>query len=812
MRSLSPGQMVAEGNGLRVEVVAVAARLRIIGRKSLIMPKATLPSSGVCRERWIVLGQVQGVGFRPFVFRVASELGATGSVSNHDCGAMIEVQASPERLDELHCRITTSAPKLVRIHSLSRERVPVHPAENGFRIAQSQTRSGKSASCEVTVDSALCADCLAELGDATNRRHQHALINCTNCGPRYSIVTAVPYDRPNTTMSGFEMCPDCRREYETPADRRFHAQPINCGRCGPQLELVDPQGQRIAGDPIAQSRRLLKRGSILAIKGIGGFHLAVRADCAASIDRLRRAKHRRVKPFAVMAASLEKAGELVVLGPAGIEALGSAAAPIVVARSRIECTQISQNVAPGMSRQGVMVPYTPIHYLLFAGCDLPPLVMTSANESSEPLLCANGEALIRLQGLCDAILWHDRDIARPVDDSVVIDVGDERPLMVRRARGYVPSSIELPWDAHSPGLCIGGDLKSAIAVVQGRRVILSQHLGDLSHPSTYSLMKRTVDDLTTLFRVKPAWVACDAHPGYYGTRYAQEFSSTHRVPLFRVQHHHAHAAAVLAEHGVAKRALAIVCDGTGYGEDGTTWGGEMLLVEGGHFHRVASLLPLPLAGGDAAARDARRPALAMIRQAFGDGWQNSELVRRLVPVEEDRLILSTMIDSQVACTRSSGAGRVFDGVATILGVAHENTYEAECAMRLEGLASRGRPIESETLADWVEGRTWQLDLSRLIRDIVARMQAGQAAEDLALHFHSQFSDAWTCLAIRMAEHLDVHEVGLSGGVFCNAILSKRASRSLSERGLRVLRHERLPPGDGGLAFGQAAVAVELQRL
>jgi hydrogenase maturation protein HypF len=783
------------------------------------MQRLAPPIPTATRERWHLTGQVQGVGFRPFVYRLAQELGVAGLVTNDRDGVRLEVQAGAETLDRLRHALLHDAPPLVRIDSLRRHVVPAEAGAAEFRIVASELPSDATASCEVTVDTAVCPECLAELLDPSDPRHAHPLINCTNCGPRYSIVTAVPYDRPNTTMAAFAMCPRCAAEYADPSDRRFHAQPINCPRCGPQVGLVNAAGKPIAGDPIAVARSLLLDGKILAIKGLGGFHLAVRADRDAGVDELRRRKHRSAKPLAVMVRSHDAARRVVRLSDRGAAALASPAAPIVLCPIRegscgfVGSLFIAASVAPGMARLGVMLPYTPLQHLLFADPAMPPLVMTSANDSAEPLVYDNSDVLARLAPLCDAILWHNRDIARPVDDSVLVDLPDAPPIPVRRARGYVPASIPLPIESDEPGLCVGGDLKCTVALVQGRRVVLSQHLGDLAHPAALSLMRRTVDDLCRLLRVEPRWVACDLHPDYHGTRFARALADRRKLPLILVQHHHAHAAAVLAEHGVAERALAIVCDGTGFGPDGTIWGGELLRVDGHRFDRLASLTPLPLAGGDTAAKDARRPALALLKQALGDDWADHEAALRLVPDDADRAMLAAMLDGDVRCTPSTGAGRVFDGFAALLGVATANTYEAECAMRLEAAASAAAPTAAPLLPQSTTDAAGvaRLDLSPLVRDLLRRQADGEPVDMLARLVHDQFADAWVAAALRFARETRLRTVALSGGVFCNALLTRRVVSSLQLCGLRVLRHTVVPPNDGGLAYGQAAVAVAMRR-
>ncbi|MFT3785720.1 MAG: carbamoyltransferase HypF [Tepidisphaeraceae bacterium] len=763
------------------------------------------------REAWRVVGRVQGVGFRPFAYREARAAGVTGRVLNDSAGVLIEAQGEPTQLHTFKKHLLDHAPALVRIERIDTTSVDVVEVEDEFVIAPSD-RSQPNVTCDITIDSATCPDCLRELFDPTDPRFGHGLINCTNCGPRYSIVTGVPYDRPATTMASFAMCPRCKREYDDPADRRFHAQPTNCPDCGPQVSLVDRTGKPIATDPIAAARTMLADGKILAIKGLGGFHLACRADDEAAVQRLRIAKHRAAKPFAIMVKSIEQARTLVELSDAGAALLQSPIAPILLcARRHRRREAYGGSIAPNMNRLGVMLPNTPIQHLLFAGdVPWPALVMTSANDSAEPMVTRNADALARLGPLCDAILWHDRDIARPVDDSVVIDTGDA-PILVRRARGYVPDPIELPFASAEPGLCIGGDLKCTIALVSGRRVVLSQHLGDLSHPATLRLLESTATDLQTLLRIRPRWIACDLHPGYFGTKVAQRWARELSIPLVQVQHHHAHAAAAMVEHGVTEPTLVLVCDGTGYGTDGTTWGGELLLARYEGFERLACLTPLSIPGGDAAAHDSRRPALALLARALGPDYTNHLASRELIPDDTDRTLLAGMIDRNVNCVPSSSTGRLFDAIAALLGVATKNRFEAECAMRLEALAGDAScSLSLRERAGVREDRDHActaLDFAPLALDLWQRRRAGEDVSSLALHFHEAFARAWADVLLDQAHRRSLRAIALTGGTFCNALLTCRLTTLLEARGLRVLKHQRVPPNDGGLALGQAAIAV-----
>lgn len=767
---------------------------------------ATPPSRTIqlaLRRCWRVVGQVQGVGFRPFIYRLATEHHLLGFVLNDAHGVHIEAQGELQNLDAFGQAIIAQCPPLARIDRIEARDVP--PRTDEVRFAIRRSRSAESADAEVTVDSAVCPDCLREMRNPTDRRFGHGLINCTNCGPRFSIIRRVPYDRPNTTMAGFAMCPQCAAEYADPMDRRFHAQPTACPSCGPKVQLASPAGEPIHSEPIATAAAMLRDGKVLAIKGLGGFHLAVRADCEEAVGRLRKLKNRDHKPFALMCRDLAAARNLVELSDSAERIMLSSAAPIVLAARRTGAN-IAAAVAEQSHRLGVMLPYTPIQHLIFeAAEDLNVLVMTSANISDEPLVVDNNEAVSRLGGMCDAILWHDRPIERPVDDSVLLDLADEQPLPIRRARGFVPAPLQLPQSNQSPGLCVGGELKNTVAVVRHGSAILSQHLGDLTHIKAYENFRQTIRDMCELFSVAPQWIAHDLHPMYLSTQAAQELARSLNVPLVGVQHHHAHAASVMAENGVSGRVLAVVCDGVGYGTDGTMWGGELLLADVIEYQRLARLTPMRLPGGDAAAKDARRCALSLLHQAFGEECSNLPIARRMFEQESELSFLAGMLQRDVGCALSSGAGRVFDGVSALLGVCLQNSFEAQAAMALESAAAGCGDVRWDE--EYFAVADEAIDLSPLIRRLVDGAMGGESVQVLAAGFHDQFARAWGELVVKQAERHGTEAVALSGGVFCNERLTRLLSQLLRQRGLRVLRHRLVPANDGGLAYGQAAIAA-----
>lgn len=762
------------------------------------------------RRIWRITGQVQGVGFRPFIWRVANDNRIIGSVRNDSRGVVIDAQATELQLDAFLSDLLAKKPRFAQISSVSCSTVNDLVATDGFLIESS--RDDDLPGADVTVDLAVCPQCLAEMCDRSDRRHRYPLINCTECGPRYSIVRRVPYDRPNTTMAGFPLCPECRDEYENPADRRFHAQPVACPTCGPTPRLLTSTGEPVPGDPIAGAVRRLLDGQTVAIKGIGGFHLAVRADDEAAVRRLRERKHRSHKPFAILCPSGAVAQTLVKFGTNSEPLLSSAAAPIVLA-PRLPDAPVAPAVAPDQHRLGVMLAYTPLQHLLFDHSEgaLPPLVMTSGNDSAEPLVWRDEDVVAHLGPLCDAILTHDRPIARPVDDSVLIDAADG-PLPVRRARGFVPSPIHLPFASEEHGLCVGGEQKVTVAVVRGEQVILSQHLGDLTHSSTFASFQKAIDDLCELFGVHPRWIAHDLHPAYLSTTYAKQLARKLGARLVPVQHHHAHAAAVLAEHGHTGAALAVVCDGTGYGTDATVWGGELLAVSApSPLARLAHLATFRLPGGDAAARHPWRSALALLHAVFGDRFASLPLCQRLCSPQQLAFVCS-MLRTNANCATTSSTGRLFDGVAALLGLCRDNQFEAQAAMRLETIAAEHGPIEIAAPLFELNGNgVTRIDLFPFVRHLVERI-GRDAPGYLAALFHAQLAAAWEAAVVRAAQTTGIRTVALSGGVFCNEILSAALSARLTATGLTVLRHRQVPPNDGGLSLGQAAIAGREKRL
>jgi hydrogenase maturation protein HypF len=728
------------------------------------------------RVRVRVTGTVQGVGFRPYVYRLAGELSLGGFVLNDAHGVLIEVEGDATVVERFLARLPLEAPPLAVL-----ERVDVEDREpsgdDSFAILESV--GGSVPDSPVAPDTATCEDCLRELFDPADRRFRYPFINCTNCGPRFTIVRGVPYDRLLTTMASFTMCAACRAEYEDPADRRFHAQPNACPECGPSLRLIGA-----AGDPLRATATALAAGAIVAIKGIGGYHLACLAASERTVAGLRARKHREDKPFALMAPSLAVAKSLVSLGARALERLTGPARPIVLA-SRRAGAPVAESVAPGAPELGVMLPYSPLHHLLLADVGTTP-VMTSANVSDEPIAYRDEEALARLQGIADLFLVHDRPIQTRTDDSVV-----RARTILRRSRGYVPAALSLPGaGTPRPLLACGAELKNTFCLARGTRAWVSHHVGDLENYETLRSFTEGIDHFGRLFAVEPEVVAHDLHPEYLSTKYALDL---HGVELVGVQHHHAHLAACLAEHGEPGPALGAIFDGTGYGLDGTVWGGEMLLGDLRSFRRVGSLLPVPLPGGAQAIKQPWRMACAWL---VAGGIEPPAAWR---PIAE-------LARSGLASPSTTSMGRLFDAVAALAGIRAEVNYEGQAAIELESACD---PNELGSYPIAVGGTPLVIDPRETIRAIAVDVESGEAAGVIARRFHRTIARATAdaCVALAAAHGIEV--VVLSGGVFQSRLLLGSVSGALTEAGLRVLVPEQLPVNDGGIAYGQAAVAAAL---
>jgi hydrogenase maturation protein HypF len=766
-------------------------------------------TSAVERRAIRVRGAVQGVGFRPFVYRLAHDLGLAGWVCNDADGVDIEVQGPVNVLAGFERRLKTDAPALARVAEVAASSRPREQQAAGFCILPS--RAGR-VTTSIPPDVASCDDCLRELFDPADRRYRYGFINCTQCGPRYTLTHHLPYDRAQTSMADFTQCPACLREYTDPLHRRFHAEPNACPACGPTLRLVDAHGDTLPGDPIVATLELLRNGGIVAIKGLGGFHLACDANQPEAVARLRQRKQREEKPFAVMAANLESALRWVRADTDEQALLRSAQRPIVLLPLRDGCQHRLAGVAPGLQTLGVMLPCTPIQFLLFheavgrpAGTDWLSdaqdllLVMTSANPGGEPLVIRNDEALTRLQGIADAFLMHDRDIVARCDDSVVRRVAGGITQFVRRARGYTPAPIKLPRPGPSV-LAAGAWLKNTICITRGDEAFLSPHVGDLDNAATCGALVEMVEHLCGVLDVKPQAIAHDLHPDFFSTRFALQYAAERSLPAHAVQHHHAHVAAVAAEHGVDGPLLGLALDGIGLGDDGTAWGGELLRVDGASFIRLGHLAPIAMPGGDAAARAPWRMAAAAL-QRIGRGDQ---IVRRLGH-HDGASAVAQMLARDLRCPPTTSMGRWFDAAAALLRVRETSAFEGQAPMLLEALAACAEPMWSDSgLNDEVRiARDGTLDPTPLIACLADEDDAQRGA----VLFHHAMADGLARWVTAAAESTGLRTVALGGGCFLNSLLTMRLVSCLTSCGVRVLQARQAPPNDGGIALGQAWVAI-----
>ncbi|MER6997230.1 carbamoyltransferase HypF [Streptomyces sp. NPDC000410] len=770
----------------------------------------------VLRRRITVRGVVQGVGFRPFLYTLATRLDLNGQVTNTGDGVVAEVEGDPSAVAMFCDRIAVDAPPLAVVESVDHRDVPA-TGDAGFVIAAS--RSQGPVRTLVSPDVATCADCLTELADPADRRHRHPFITCTHCGPRFTIVTGLPYDRAHTTMAGFPMCADCAREYADPADRRFHAQPVACPACGPRLRLLlaspdpaRPPRPAAVADPVAEARELLAGGAILAVKGLGGYHLACDASDAGAVARLRRRKARGDKPFALMAREIADIEQLAHVGPEERALLTGGVRPIVLLRRRADGPPL-EGVAPGNGDLGVMLPYTPLHHLLLGLPGDPEgprlLVMTSGNVAGEPIVTDDDEALDRLAHLADAWLAHDRPIHVPCDDSVVRVCDGER-LTVRRSRGYAPLPLALPVSVR-PALAVGGDLKNTFCLAGGRRAWLSAHVGDMDDLATQQGFERAERHLETVTGVTPEVLAADRHPGYRSGQWARRHAAGR--PVVRVQHHHAHVAAAMAEHGLdgGTPVIGVAFDGTGYGDDGAVWGGEFLLADYDGFTRFGHLAYVPLPGGDAAVHRPYRMALAHLRAA---GIARSGDLPCIAACPPDELtVLERQLERDLNCVPTSSMGRLFDAVSSLAGVCHRAGYEAQAAIELEAAA---RTADAGDTGGYAfaplrpaagGGAAVIADPAPVLAAVVDDVRAGTGPARVAARFHTAVAGLVHGMCLLARERHGLDHVALTGGVFANALLSTACAAALRADGFTVLRHQQVPPNDGGLALGQLVVAA-----
>jgi len=745
-----------------------------------------------------VSGIVQGVGFRPYIYRLASERQLVGNICNTAAGVSIEVQGPLAAVDDFLARLPADAPPLARITGIKVREVPCN-GDREFQIIT--THRGQPVRTLISPDVAVCADCLREMFDPADRRYHYPFINCTNCGPRFTIVRNIPYDRPFTSMAVFRMCPLCQAEYEEPSSRRFHAQPNACWSCGPQVELWDREGKRIeVADPIAETVARLQRGEAVAIKGLGGFHLACDATNADAVRRLRERKRRVEKPFAVMVPGLEAAERFCQADDAARQLLLSPQRPIVLLRRHAD-TGIAEEVAPFNRYLGVFLPYTPLHHLLFAGGRFTALVMTSANLSEEPICINNDEAVRRLQSLADCVLVHNRDILLRCDDSVT-GVSGGRSRQLRRSRGFVPVPVFLR-DETPPVLAVGGELKVTICLTEGRHAFLSQHIGDLENIESYSFFEEAIEHLQRILEITPVAIAYDLHPNYFSTRWALAQCGLAQIG---VQHHHAHIASCMAENHLEDRVIGFALDGTGYGTDGRIWGGEVLLADFCGFERAAHLAYVAMPGGEAAIREPWRMAVSYLVHHFG-----SDVVRDLPLVGDvppkNLNVLFRMMEQGINSPLTSSCGRLFDAVAALMGIRRQVNYEAQAAIELE-MAIRNSCDESAYPFDLlVEGDSWIIDTRSLFQALLQDITRDVCAGDISRRFHNGLASVLVEVASRLRERTGLERACLSGGTFQNIYLFERLCDQLVKAGFQVFSHSEVPAGDGGLSLGQALVAA-----
>ena len=761
------------------------------------------------RQRISITGQVQGVGFRPAVYRIARSLELSGIVYNDSKGVTVELQGEAEKIAEFLARLQSGAdkPPMAEITSCDAIDIPVIESETEFVIETSDSHGTPLS--QVTADIATCRDCLAEMADSKDFRYGYPFINCTNCGPRYSIVKTIPYDRPNTTMSVFKMCEKCAAQYKDVTDRRFHAQPVACPACGPQIWLTDNSGKTLitqTEEVIADTTKLLLAGKIVAIKGIGGFHFAVDALNNRAVKRLRRRKKRDHKPFAMMAVSTEQIKEYAIVSEAAKQILKSPQSPIVLLDKKPDCP-IAPSAAEGVSTYGFMLCYAPLHHLLFAQ-NIKVLVMTSGNISDEPLICKNDKALERLGDVADAFLMHNREIYRQVDDSILHFV-DGRPAFLRRARGYVPTPILMKESCRQDIFAAGADLKNTFCFIKQNQLICSEHIGDLEDAEVYHHYIDSIEHLRGLFEVESKVVVCDLHPGYLSTRYAL---SLPEVEVIQVQHHWAHIASVLIEHGLEGPVIGLSADGTGYGTDGAIWGCECLIASLERFERFGHMSYYSLAGGDKASKEAVRPLLSLLTKAYGNeftlekfGW----LFERIEPDKNRLLMISEQLEKDVNCVESSSLGRVFDAIAAMLGLGSYNHFDAQLPMALEAIIADD--IEDQYEFDLIEtaDKPLQFDLGKMLRQIIDDIQNDRPAAAISAKFHNTIAAALLQMAKAARESTKRNSVALSGGVFCNRYLANRLIKQLKQNGFSILLHQNVPSNDGGISLGQAAIAARL---
>jgi hydrogenase maturation protein HypF len=757
-------------------------------------------SENIKRIRYLFSGMVQGVGFRPFVYRLAVKKGLNGFVQNRSDGVIAEVEGPSVVADSFLADIRRELPPLACITNIACTNLEIRH-DRDFQIIPSDAKG--HADVHITPDAATCPDCLQELFEPANRRFRYPFINCTNCGPRLTIINTIPYDRTNTSMACFSLCPQCLAEYANPADRRFHAEPNACAVCGPKLTLLDAEGKPVeTADPVKTAIDLLSSGHVIAIKGLGGFHLSVNAASDEAVKRLRSRKYREEKPLAIMVRDIDRARQIACVSPEEETLLTSPQRPIVLVKKN-KSGLISESVAPNVPNLGIMLPYTPLHHLLLENHFMA-LVMTSANQVDEPICTGNREALERLQGIADYFLLHDRDILVRCDDSIAF-AADGEPGLLRRSRGYVPQPITLK-DSMPPILALGGQLKTTHCILKGRYAFVSPHVGDMETPQARDFFHESIVLMKRITESDPRIVACDLHPAYYSTEAAQTIAAER---VIQVQHHHAHIVSCMAENQIDGDVIGLAMDGTGYGPDGNAWGGEFFIVSETGFQRFGHLQYLVLPGAEKAIREPWRIAASLLKTAYGASWKEIARQLNLIPDKTPMDLFDKIIDGKIHSPLSSGLGRLFDGIAALIGLCTHVSFEGQAAMDLEAQAtgSSGSSFPYEILHN--TGDPLILNMSPAIRAIVADVGARQNKAKIAASFHQTLINAFAAMAGEMRKVTGLTRVALSGGCFQNKILLAGVIDKLRISGFEVYCHRKVPANDGGLSLGQAVIAASM---
>lgn len=752
------------------------------------------------RKRIEVKGIVQGVGFRPFIYKLAHKFGLTGFVSNDNNGVEIEVEGTPENVEEFITAISNEAPPLSQIIEINQ--IDTQPQNSiTFEIVKSSSTLGNKTF--ISPDVSICDDCKSELFDKNDRRYRYPFINCTNCGPRFTIIENIPYDRKHTTMQKFEMCDECSAEYENPLDRRFHAQPNACPKCGPEVWLEDSDKRIEEENPIERIIEFLLSGEVAAIKGLGGFHLAVDANNEEAVKKLRERKNREAKPLAIMAFDLETIEKIVICSKQEKASLESIEHPIVLLNKKQEF-HLASNIAPGNKRFGVMLPYTPLHYVLLETLrekigneKIPALVMTSANLSEEPIAITNEDAKNRLTNIADVFLLHNRDILIRADDSVVFNVNGKNRL-IRRSRGYVPKAIPL-LNSSSSILGLGAELKNTICISKESSAFISQHIGDLTNLKAYNFFTETITHMQKIMNCEAQYYAYDMHPDYLSSKWAKE-NNGHKA--FVIQHHHAHMASCMAEHKLDEDVIGIILDGTGYGYDNTIWGGEVLVGNYTEIERFAHLEQFPLPGGDAAAKEPWRIALSYLHHAFDGSLPGTS---KFDEYEKNSIV--QLIEKNINSPLTSSTGRLFDAVSFLAGGPDKIRYEAEAAIQLTQAVNKYNAELFEF--DMMPNHNKVIPLKKLIRSIFESVENGETYSRIANRFHTTLSELFLTVALRARDQKDINSIVLSGGVFQNEVLLTQLENKLSEKEFDVYSHSTVPTNDGGISLGQVAIASKL---